>query len=109
MMPSATGTPPSVVVGVPRPPRVLVHPELLQTGGEKRGPAGGESFFPLIILYYFILKPKAASLGVEAAAAAPHPRREGWMCPQPQATEESLGQGEMTPKPLQMMKHLDSF
>lgn len=77
VMPSATGTPPRVVVGVPCPPRVLVHPELLQADGEKTGPAGGESFS--LLFYYFILKPKAASLEVEAAAAAPQPRGEGWM------------------------------
>lgn len=31
------------------------------------------------------------------------------MCPLPQATKESLGQGEMTPNLVQMTKHPDSF
>lgn len=94
-------------LGSPVPPGCWCTPSCCKQVGRKEALQVGRVFF--LLLYYFILKPKAASLGVEAAAAAPHPRREGWMCPQPQATEESLGQGEMTPKPLQMMKHLDSF
>lgn len=59
----------------------------------------GRVFF--LLFYHFILKPKAAILGVRLQQLHPTLEGEGWMCPQPQATEESLGQGEMTLKPLQ--------
>lgn len=59
----------------------------------------GRVFF--LLFYHFILKPKAAILGVRLQQLHPTLEGKGWMCPQPQATEESLGQGEMTLKPLQ--------
>lgn len=77
---------------------MLEHLELLQVPGKR--------FF--LLFYRFLLKPNTAWFCGEAAAAT-SPRRKGWTCPQPQATEESLGQGEMTPKQLWMMKCPDSF
>lgn len=94
--PVPVGPPPRVVVGVtPGPPRVLEHPELLQAGGEKTAPVGGEGFF--LLIYHFISKTNAAGLGarLDVSPAPGH--------------EESLGQGEMTPKRLRMTTSPDSF
>lgn len=60
-----------------------------------------------LLFYNFILKPKPASLGVRLQQL--HPTL-GWLdVSLAPGSEESLGQGEMTPKPLHMMKHPDSF
>lgn len=87
------------------PPGCWSTPSCCKQPGRKQPLRVGRGlvFFPLVLSFYF--EAKRCWFGGEAAAG----RGGGWMCPQPQATEESLGQGAMTPKRLRMMKCPDSF
>lgn len=76
--------------------------------GRKQALQVGRGLF-FLLFYHFILKPKAVSLGVRLQQLHPTLGGKAGCVPSPRATEESLGQGEMTLKPLQMTKRPDSF
>ena len=108
VMPCATGTPtqgdgwghPGTSPGCWRTLSCCKQP------GRKQTLRVGRGFF---LFYHFILKPNTAGLGVRLLQPVPWGGGGVGYVPSPGATEESLGQGEMTPKLLQMMKCPDSF
>lgn len=106
-MPCATGTPSrGWWLGSPlAPPGCWSTLSCCKQLGRKQ-PLWLGGVFPLVLSFYF--EAKHCWFGGKAAAAGP-PWGEAGCVPQPQATKESLGQGEMTLKRLRVMKCPDSF